>query len=259
MKYLFPWVLATVVIFAGVGNAQNQSDKSVLLASFQSTGDDILQGIYHLEDRFNGIYNPASNKLAIRICSRDPMPVALATASGLPMLVTAMLQEKGASTSNMVYLRSEKNCNLNVEMRAVTEYWLTPNTIEFPEFVEARSVKNVANFQLTNAGLWIGRTQFDGLSADSENLTPESYSLALKRLVEMLKADRSAVAVISIPYYPRSSSAEMNKRIEFTKNVVRENDLGNFRIYFKKYSIGRKPNQSFDDPIYPDVVIVSEK
>lgn len=221
--------------------AKIKAEKPYLITTFYPMGEDFLEAISNYEFSFSTTFE-SKGLLAIRICSKDPMPVALATASGRPFWVTSMLEKKGFSKARMIYLRQDKNCKLENDQEALTEFWSVPRDTELPEFAESRKAQDLSVYEL----------------AQSEELTPALYKSALDKLIDVLRKDRRATAIVHIPYYPKSVSLEMNKRISFTLKYLSDNGIGGYRIYVRKFSLGARPDATFEDPIYPDISVISE-
>ncbi|HKV33768.1 MAG TPA: hypothetical protein VJP89_05595 [Pyrinomonadaceae bacterium] len=216
-------------------------------------GDDLLNLLYNLSLEVQGSFDPKDDNFAIRVCSNDPLPLALPLASGDPFLTTIKLEKAGVPKARIYYLRQNKSCSLAANGYAPTEYWLVPKGAQFPDHVEARSATNLLGFQFTHHDqLEKGdRHEIDEI----QNLTPKSYAEVLEKVVALLKEHTNARAVIQGFYYTHAPSAELNKRVTETQRYLTSNGIAQYRIHTKRMNWG--PRSSAPEK-YPNIFVVIE-
>lgn len=74
---------------------------------------------------------------AVRICSREPMPLALSTAAMNPFTIArALNQGYNFPHEHILFLRSEDCLGTHAAV-AATELWAVPNGAALPTFVES--------------------------------------------------------------------------------------------------------------------------
>ena len=248
-----------VLLFTSVWT-WNQAETQTLTGTAQARmlaatrdGDDLLNTLYKLSLEVQGSFDPKEDNFAIRVCSNDPLPLALPLASGDPFLTTIKLEKAGVPKARIYYLRQNKNCSLAANGYAPTEYWLVPKGAQFPDHVEARSASNLLGYQFTHHDqLEKGdRHEIDEI----QTLTPKSYAEVLEKVVALLKENKNAIAVIQVFYYTRSPSAELNKRVNETRRYLTSNGIAQYRIHTKRMNWG--PYSSSPEK-YPDIFVVIE-
>jgi hypothetical protein len=226
--------------------------------SFGPNNEDVLNAIFNLggqlvEEKFN----PQEDILAVRVCSNDPLPVALAMANAAPFLAALKLEKRGIPKSSIYYLRN-RNCKPVLNNYVSTDFWLVPKNAEFPEYIEVRRASNLSAYELTRAGALADNPPVEVRSYELNKLTPQSYKDVLQRMVDLMKANKGAVAVIQVPYYKRSSAPELNKRVDDTLEYLKANGILTHRIYIRKIYSGVTAPSPEDVPKYPDIMVVSE-
>lgn len=225
--------------------------KARILSAFDNQGGDLLNLLYKIGLEVQGSFDPKQDTFAIRVCSNEPLRIALPLAAGAPFLTTIKLEKLGVPKSRIYYLRQNKSCALSVNGFALTEYWWVPQGAEFPEHVEARSADNLVGTQFTHRG---GVEKGDRTEVgETEWLTPKSYAAILEQVVALLKEHKNAITVIEAPYR-RSSSSELKKRLAETESYLKRNGISSYRIQTKRMPWG------FQDPRdqYPNLFVVIE-
>ena len=227
-----------------------------MLSAFGPGGGDLLNMLYKIGLELDYSVDREADTFAIRVCSNEPLRIALPLAAGDPFLATAKLEKLGIPKSRIYYLR-QRNCAISANGYARTEYWLVPKGAEFPVHVEARSAANLLGYQFTNWGE-VERSDGDRYEVDDkiENLTPKSYTAVLDKVVALLKEHKNAVTVIEVRHYAHSSSAELRKRVAETQNYITRNGISPYRIYTKRLYWGPKSVDQTD--LYPNIFVVIE-
>jgi hypothetical protein len=162
--------------------AQTDDARPSLLTVLDATGSDVLNAIYKLGLGLEASFRPGSDTFAIRVCSADPVPVALAVAKGDPFQTTLKLDKLGIPKASMYYLRQERKCQLVRDNYARTEYWLVPADAGLPEFAEARRASALSGYELTRADYLLPEELFEVSAKGLDKLTPQTYTAVLERI-----------------------------------------------------------------------------
>lgn len=128
-----------------------------------------------------GVYGKhPGDTVAIRFCSKDPLPVALSTSAADYRYVISILEGSYDYTSDrVVFLRSE-NCLSSNRAVTATEFWIIPKGAAPPSSLESMKSSQVRIDPLGMLGL-IGSAR--------------NYKAALQKLQTKLRANPEAVAV----------------------------------------------------------------
>ncbi|HEV8427235.1 MAG TPA: hypothetical protein VGQ41_04940 [Pyrinomonadaceae bacterium] len=255
-------ILSIVLVFSPLWTWTQRQDKNqksegtseARLLGTMITGDDGLNMLYRMGEELEASFNPKEDYFAIRVCSNDPLPIALPMAVGVPFLTTIKMEKRGVPKSRIYYLRQNKNCQLPTNGYAQTEYWLIPKGAEFPVYVEARNASNLTGIQFVHRDT-LEKGDRSEVEEKIDEVTPQTYAAILEKVVALLKEHKSATTVLEVFYYKRSSPAELNKRVADTTNYLRRNGISQYRIHIKRvYSGPDSPNAEK----YPDIFVVVE-
>lgn len=257
MSRMFLLVLVLTLLWSSSeANGQKPADASQarLLSSIGNEGGDLLNMLYKMGLEVQAAkFDPKEDTFAIRVCSNDPLPLALPTAAGAPFLTTIKLEKLGVPKSRIYYLRQNTKCAIPANGFALTEYWLVPKGAELPEYVEARSAANLLGQQFTH---WGGVEKGDRSEVgETELLTPQSYAAILEKIVALLKENKNAIAVIQVRYYKRSSPSDLDKTLAETQNYLRNNGISPYRVHTKRIYWGPSPSAPEK---YPNLFVVTE-
>jgi hypothetical protein len=136
--------------------------------------DENLQALEHpirIEDRVSA---------AIRLCSKKPLAVALATAAADPFLIANILGAFGYPPDRIMFLRSE-DCLSHDESKAATEVWIIPEKGRLPGNVDSFKSSQV---KLIPLGRKPGR------------LGMRDYKTAMSKLIQRLQATPSSTGIV---------------------------------------------------------------
>jgi hypothetical protein len=78
----------------------------------------------------------AEDRVAVRVCSKEKLPMALVTAAASPFVLREHLEQQGIDGQRILFLRSE-DCLARDPSIAVTEFWVVPKGAEPPASVES--------------------------------------------------------------------------------------------------------------------------
>lgn len=190
-----------------------------------------------------GVYGQnAHDKVAVRLCSKEPFPVALSTSAAAYGYVLSILQGSyGYTPERLLFLRSE-DCLGSNRAVATTEFWVIPKGAALPSSVE--SVK-------------YSQVQIDPLGTRALIENMRTYKAALQRLPTELRAKPEAVGVI-VGYYYKQPNLMMKRRLSEARKMLAQSGLPQAR-YFVRLApwTGEQALHPHDpEPRYPSVFIV---
>jgi hypothetical protein len=224
-----------------------------MLSAMGPEGGDLLNMLYKVTQEVDSVFDRKEDTFAIRVCSNDPLPLALPAAAGAPFLTTIKLEKLAIQKSRIFYLRWNKNCAIPANGYALTEYWLVPKGAELPEHLEARSAASLEGQQFTH---WGGVEKGDRTEiGETEQLTPQSYATILQKISTQLKEQKNAIVMIPFRYYKRFASTELNKTLAETVRYLERNGISSSRIHTKRIDYGPSPTAPEK---YPDLFVVIE-
>lgn len=126
-------VLLTVVLVslpAYLLGQENSQPKARLIRS-RFSGGDVSHYTQEVALIFGDHKDDPNVLAAIRICSKDPLPLALNTAGANPFLIESYLTDfYDYSRERIIFLRSE-DCLGSESAPAITESWLVPKGAAF--------------------------------------------------------------------------------------------------------------------------------
>jgi hypothetical protein len=237
------FVITGLLLFFGVSPGQGgNKPEAVQVRRYERAGsgfDAITEANYEL----TRIAGRPDDVAVVRVCSREPMPLALSSAAMNPFTVArALNQGYNFALERILFLRSE-DCLGSDSAVAATELWAVPRGAALPTFVE--SIKS------SQARLEIVGTK-TLLAAGTKN-----YRLAIKELTTKMRAAPEATGVV-VGYYFKQPSPEMKRRVSDAQNLLEQSGLPRAR-----YSVRLMPwpgERSIDppepEPKYPSVFLV---
>ena len=188
----------------------------------------------------------ARAKVAIRVCSREPMPFALATAGADPFRIAELLTNGyGYPPERVIFLRSENCLSSKNPSRSITEVWALPQGAQLPTHVEALTSNQV---RLTSLG------------KEQANRGVRDYKTALQKLIRALRANPSAVGVI-FGYFLERPSPALQRRLREATRTLEQSGLPRERYLVRPKAwddeVSTYPPDS--EPEYPSVFVVDIK
>ena len=229
-----------------------------------------------------GRFNREEDLLVAVVCSTDPLPVSLAIANGIPVNFAIKMETEGnrysipydepdisksfIPRSKILFLRQNKNCGFLKNKWVGVNYWIVPKRNELPSFVEARTSSDFSEYVLTDFYDVFYNSPEDkvyraifkpGEEEKQIKLTPEIYKTALNKLVDSLKQNRTAIAVIQIPYSGKSPNKKILSNVLLTQTFLKKNGIGSHRIFVKRihFEDYGSPNDDSTSK-YPNITIV---
>lgn len=238
----------------------------VFLAQVSPNPSDIIELINHdVVDKVEKYLRKDPKGLfAIRTCSSDPLPVAFAYSNGGQFFALRLMGERLSSlkyTSNveiaepkMFFLRNDKGCKFYGN-KSFVEYWFIPSDADFPPFIEIKKTTNT-----NNKVLIYNYKEFDGdlvslpPSEDFTSLTPQYYESVKKKLIDLLKEDKTAFVLINYPIYGNS----YNNAVQLQTYLI-NGGIGKHRIFIKKCAASCYIPEEERKTLYPNLTIIYQE
>lgn len=193
-----------------------------------------------------GVYgkNPGDT-VAIRLCSKEPLPVALSTSSAAYDYIISILEKSyGYTPDRVLFLRSE-DCLGSDRSFAATEFWVIPKDVAPPSSMESVKFSQV---QIKSLGM-------DGLIENAR-----LYKATLQKLPTKLRANPEAVGVV-VGYYYRQPSMTMKRNLDEARKALAQSGLPQDRYFVRAAPwTGEQAVDPPDlEPKYPRVFIINTK
>jgi hypothetical protein len=239
MKKILTSVLAFFVCFT-ISLCQEGGPPRAKQVRSAFIGGDVLHVIQEAALDLKEYAGGSGDIAAIRVCSKEALPVALTTATASPFIMLQYLEHYGFSRERILFLRAE-DCLDNNPAIAATEFWAVPKGAAPPPSVE--SIKS------SQAGLEIVRT---GDTIKSGN----DYQVALRQLIARLRAKPEAVGVV-VGSYNEKPGPLLQENLNGARRALERSKLSADR-YFVCLTApsGRSEDPSELEPEYPDLFIV---
>jgi hypothetical protein len=178
----------------------------------------------------------ASNKVAIRFCSREPFPVALSTSAAAYSSVITILQDSyGYTPERVLFLRAEACVGSHAGITA-TEFWDVPKGAALPGSVETTSANSI---------------RIDSTTVKSRH----GYQAALKKLKDKLLTDSQVVGVVVGSYY-KAPSPLMKQRLRIAKETLDRSKLQRGRYFVRLAPWTGEYSLNSPEPKYPSIFVV---
>lgn len=232
----------------------------LLLSGLRTAGQSNAEATAKLFKRYEGV--AGSNRLvedvltltlsvsskdrtavAIRVCSKEPMPFALTTAGADPFRIAELLRDSyGYLPEQIMYLRSKDCLSSGDSAGAVTEVWTIPQGAALPPHVEALTSNQIR------------RTP---LGKEQANRGVRDYKSALQNLIQDLRADPSSVGVI-FGYFLERPSPVLRRRLREVTRTLERSGLPRERYLVRSKAwddeVSTYPPDS--EPKYPSLFVV---
>jgi hypothetical protein len=184
--------------------------------------------------------------IAMRICSGEPLSVAMFLAVVNPLGVGESIAKEGINgrvffpQDRITILRSQ-DCSITDPPFVPLEFWGVPKGAALPPFVEAVKLCQVL---------------LDG-PANEHVKTQKAYRHALKKVVALAQASADAVVIV-LGEYNVTQSSSMRRALREAKSFLKQSGLPQTRYFVRlKPSAYYDPAYSVDrEPKYPNVVVV---
>ena len=170
--------------------------------------------------------------VAIRICSKSPMPLALSISAISPFTMLEYLDHYGFSSERILVLRSEDCVNADPTITA-TEFWAIPNGATLPPFIE--SIKSC-------------QAKLESIGKKSPITNERTFEAGLRSLAVKLHSSSGAIGII-IAYYYKTPNLMMKRKIRKAREFLKQKGILQEQ-YFT--SLQRWPGNSYKDLSYPE-------
>lgn len=232
------WLLLFVVIAAGsIGRGQ----QAVLFKRYDRGG--AVNRI--IEDTFSlklDVKPEQKATVAVRVCSKDPLPFALVTANADPFVITEQLVNAYAySPERLVYLRAD-DCLGKDPSTGITEIWALPEGASFPPHVEKLAFSDARRIALGK------KEAFRGV---------RDYREALADLIKQLRMNPQASGLV-VGYYGKGGrlSPGLRRRLTEVRSILKRSGLPPDRYRVHSAYWNDETWESAPDPQYPLVFVI---
>jgi hypothetical protein len=233
--------LALLCLLKALSLGQGEQRPSAKLIRSPFSGGNFIDVVQEAASEIKANADGPEDMAAIRVCSAEPMPVALIIAAANPFAVAEYLEYYGFTPERILFLRAE-NCPKVVKGIAVTEFWAIPKGAVPPLSVE--SVK-------------ASQARADVVKANGTINSAEAFNDALLKLSSKLRANRGTTGVI-VGFYigkpPHMLKMSMRKAARFLKksNIKQQQYFSRLQRLTGPYA--ELPSNS--QPKYPDLFVI---
>jgi len=183
-------------------------------------------------------------RIGVRVCSKEPMPVALMTANADPFYIVERLVDAYAYLpERVVYLRSEDCLSSSQVEPSVTEVWMIPDGASFPAHVEAAAAGDVK------------RT---ALGKQEMNRGARDYRDATQKLIGELRQNPAATGVV-FGYFLKRPSRLLEQRLREVTRTLNQSGLARDRYLVRATLWNDEASETDKEPTYPTLFLVEIK
>jgi hypothetical protein len=179
-------------------------------------------------------------RIEIRLCTNEPLPKALVTSrTDIFFLVELLRDGYGYSLSDLLLVRSRQCVGSTEQSKSIVEIWTLP----------------------TGAGLVPGdevvtADRYNRLSL-GEEFRPEDqqYLVAVRKLVERLRADSSSFGVINGYFYEQTSPA-LRRRLQEIESLLRRAGIARDRYLVQSIQWNDEVADPIVEPTKPRIYVL---
>lgn len=231
-------------VFHTINFTQDQKNPKSLLTRVNGIVDlDFVQeeitGPIYL--RYNDYKASEKPKVVIRLCTSEPIHLALVKSALFFPSIIENFASIGYSGQNLIVLKS-KNCASKYESVVTAEVWIIFPNDKMPSYDEKYISSQIdVNVIDRSVAKYIG----------SSNYIQNTYTL-----LENLKKDKSAVGLVLGVY--RSNPKDMNKKLSKINKLLKKCGLDNSRYIYRVFRWRQELSPDFLEkgPLYPAFYIV---
>jgi hypothetical protein len=181
--------------------------------------------------------------VAVRVCSKESIPFALATAGADPFHIAGLLTGGyGYTDERVIFLRSEDCLSAKEPLRPATEIWTIPEGASLPAHVEALRSNEAKKVSLGK------RTANRGV---------RDYKSAIGELIKSLRANPTSKGVV-FGYFLKRPSPLLQGRLREVTKMLEQSGLAPDRYLVRPMSwndeVSTYPRDT--EPQYPSVSII---
>lgn len=178
--------------------------------------------------------------VAVRFCSKEPLPLALSTSAAACGYVISILTDSyGYTPERILFLRSA-GCLGPASAVTATEFWVIPEGAALPTSIETVKSSQVRVDSLGMEGL-IGNAR--------------SYKAALQKLPDRLRANPDTVGIV-LGYYYKQPNRMMKRRLHEVQRTLKENGLSENRYSVRLAPWTGEYGDDDPEPKYPSLFVV---
>jgi len=180
--------------------------------------------------------------VAIRVCSKQSLPVALFEAAIDPFETAEYLRSYYAYVPDRIFfLRSEDCLSSNDSGTEAAEIWIASKKDALPQSVESYRLDQLKRVSL---------------GPERPNRGSREYKSALRTLIKRLRNDQGLLGII-VGYYLEHPDPQLKQRMRDIENRLKQSGLPYGR-YYTVLSRWHKGDSSYtnSEPRYPDVFII---
>ena len=229
-----PLVLSVVILVHGQGATKIEA--RMVRGAF--VGGDALHAIQEVALDLKAQATGPEDRVAVRVCSKEKLPIALLTATASPFVLREHLEHHGIEAQRILFLRSE-DCLGGDPSIAVTEFWVVPKGAEPPASVES---------------IRADRAQAQLVRAADEVKTRQDYADALQELLSKVSKRPEAVAVVVGLYYERPSALLVNN-LRRARTVLLSGQGHASRVYVHTVRTSGIREGDEREPNYPNLYV----
>ncbi len=181
-------------------------------------------------------------RVAVRVCSKEPMPFALATAGADPFHIAELLTGGyGYTSERVIFLRSE-DCLSKYPSRPAIELWTVPEGASLPPYVEA---------------LKSNQARLVSLGKRPANRGVRDYRSAVGEMIKTLRADPASRGVV-FGYFLERPSPVLKRRLREVTKILKQSGLPSDRYLVRPMGWNDEVSTYPPDlePTYPTVFVV---
>ena len=270
-------ILLLIVSSSLFGQIKPAEKTNVLAGKFGWGMQDVPETWDNMKTEKISGFIPDQDILAVRICSTDPLFVALDTSfisviSRIEELENQGIIERDSKTgepktwqyyvpeNRIVLLRQNKQCRIVKNKPADTEFWIVRPQNELPEFVETRNASGMSKFDIILGDAFFKNENYksnvENNNSFKKPLTPTVYKTALAEAADFMKQKRTALLIIKGSFYGRSPSKILSGHIAEAQNFLKKNGIGDHRVFVRNISNDISATEDADK--YPAISIVYE-
>lgn len=182
----------------------------------------------------------ASNIMAVRLCSKGSLPMALATAAAPPFYVIDILTGSyNYATDRILLLRSE-DCLGADPAKAATEYWYVPKGATLPPYVE----------QIKSCQVQPGVMGWRGMFKSER-----SYRAALRQVPKWLGVNPDRIGVV-LGYYINRPSPVLERELNETERFLQRSGIPKDKYIVHLMRWTGEYEEDEPEPKFPNISII---
>ena len=165
------------------------------LGSISRGDEDVAENVYRFREMARSSRWTKADAIVLRICSSQPLPVALAAAAYDPLWVAQKIRH---DTEHVVLLRTSPEDCYRASGEGTIEVWFAENADAIPKFRESYKASDLSMQTVVSRDDW-----FNGLI--TEAVTPANFLEIMKEISAVANSDRCSFIVFQVSKNPNST------------------------------------------------------